>query len=208
VVETKLSILLVEDHLALRKGLELYLRGEGFSIAGVAESVGEGHRLFTDRRPDVVVLDVDLAGQSGVALAERILADEPDAALLIYTGLSDGDSVERAATCGARGFALKTGGPAELLAAIRVVAAGGFYVDPGLARILAPRASAASRLTEREREIFGLLANGLTGERAADVLCLSPETVRTHVRNGMRKLDAKTRAHAIALAVQLREIRL
>jgi DNA-binding NarL/FixJ family response regulator len=203
-----ISVLLVEDHLAVRKGLELILRNDGIQVAGVTASPAEAYRMYVARRPDVAVLDLSLAGQSGLDAAERILETEPDAGLLIYTGISDRDTIERAATSGARGFALKTGAPDEFLKAVRVVGAGGIYVDSGLARLLAPRISAGWRLTEREREVFSLLADGLTGEQAAERLVVSPETVRTHVRNGMRKLDARTRTHAVAIAVRLREISL
>jgi DNA-binding NarL/FixJ family response regulator len=203
-----ITVLLVEDHLTVRKGLELVLRDEGFRVAGVTDSVEEAYRMFTARRPDVAILDVRLGGESGADLAERILATDPDAGLLIYTGVSDRETIEQVATCGTRGFALKTGGPQELVRAIRAVAAGGVYVDPALAALLAPRVSAGARLTDREREVFDLLATGMTGEEVATELVVSPETVRTHVRNGMRKLDARTRTHAVAIAVRLREISL
>jgi DNA-binding NarL/FixJ family response regulator len=204
----EVSILLVEDHLALRKGLELLLRDEGFRVVGVAATVDEGYRMAAARRPDVAVVDVGLEDGSGMDLTEHILSDRPDAGVLVYTGLADQDSVERAANCGARGFVLKTSGPRELTGAIRTVASGGVYVDPTVAATLAPRVGRTALLTAREREILDLLAEGLTGEEAAKHLFLSPETVRTHVRNGMRKLHAKTRAHAIALALREREISL
>jgi len=202
------SVILVGDHLAVRTGLRLLLGREGVEVCGVTDSVDEGYRMFNARRPDVAVIDVELAQGSGVELAARILDQRPDAGVLIYTGLSERAAIERAANCGARGFALKSSGPTELVNAIRTVAAGGVSVDAGLARLLAPRASAGAVLTRREREVFDLLANGLPGEEVAAQLFLSPETVRTHVRNGMRKLGARTRVHAIALAVRLHEISL
>jgi DNA-binding NarL/FixJ family response regulator len=207
-INEPITVLLIEDHLTVRKGLELFLRGEGFRISGVTDSIDEAFRMFMARRPDVVILDLALGEQSGVELAGRVLAADPDAALLIYTGVSDQQTIDRAAACGARGFALKSGGPHDLVKAVQTVVAGGVYVDPGLASLLAPRVAAGWRLTAREREVFALLADGMTGEQAAEKLVVSPETVRTHVRNGMRKLDARTRAHAIAIAVRLREINL
>jgi DNA-binding NarL/FixJ family response regulator len=203
------SILLVEDHIAVRKGLEVLLRSEGFHVIGVAESAEQGYRMFTARRPDVAVVDVGLGEGSGVDLTERILADDPQAGVLVYTGMSEPAAIERAAGCGARGFALKTVGPHELMRAIRAVAAGGVHIDPAVAALLAPgNDGKPALLTGREREILDLLAAGKTGEEAAHELFLSPETVRTHIRNAMRKLDAKTRVHAVALAVREREITL
>jgi DNA-binding NarL/FixJ family response regulator len=202
------NVLLVEDHLALRKGLELLLRGEGFHVIGSAGTADEGLRMFTARRPQVAVLDVDLASGSGADLAKQILAMDPDAGVLVYTGLRDRATIEEVAACGARGFALKTGGPQELITAISAVARGGVYVDAAVAAMLAPRPSRAGVLTEREREILDRLATGLTGEEVAVELFLSPETIRTHLRNAMRKLGARTRVHAVAQAVRLREISL
>lgn len=201
-----INVLLVEDHLAVRKGLELVLRGAGFSVVGQAETAAEGLRLFKAGRPHVAIVDVGLADADGSELAAEILALDPAAGVLMYTGATDAARLERAAQTGARGFAHKTGSPQELIAAVCSVAQGGDYVDPAVAATLAPRASSAGRLSRREREILDCLAQGLTGEDAARRLFLSPETVRTHVRNAMRKLDAKTRVHAVALAVRLREI--
>jgi DNA-binding NarL/FixJ family response regulator len=200
------TVLLVEDHLALRKGMELLLRARGFFVVGVADTAEEGFRLYGSRRPDVAVIDIGLGEGSGVTVAEQILALDPDAGVLMYTGMVDRESIELAARCGARGFALKAGAPDDLVTAIRVVARGGVHVDPAVASLLAPSAAPGHVLTKREREILGLLAGGMTGEQAAGELFLSPETVRTHVRNAMRKLGAKTRVHAVALALRLREI--
>jgi DNA-binding NarL/FixJ family response regulator len=200
------TVLLVEDHLALRRGLEMLLRDRGFHVVGVGDSAEQGYRLFETRRPDVAVIDVGLGEGNGVALAERILKLDPDAGVLVYTGMTDRKSIDLAARSGARGFALKAGGPDELITAIRVVAAGGVHVDPAVATLLAPSTSSARVLTDREREVLALLATGMTGEQAAEALFLSPETIRTHVRNAMRKLGAKTRVHAVALALRLREI--
>lgn len=200
------TILIVEDHLALRRELEVVLRSAGMRVVGVAETAEEGFRLALNRRPDVSIIDVGLSDGEGVDLTRRILAEEPDAGVILYTGTPDADGLQAAAQSGTRGFALKTGGPGELETAIRVVAAGGIWVDPKLAAVLSPGMAKGSVLTAREREVLQLLAQGLTGQEASEQLVLSPETIRTHVRNAMSKLNAKTRAHAIALAVREGEI--
>jgi DNA-binding NarL/FixJ family response regulator len=202
------TILLVEDHLALRKGMELLLRARGFHVVGVTDSAEQGYRLFDARRPEVAVIDVALGDGSGVALAARILQLDPDAGVLVYTGITDRESLESAVRSGARGFALKAGGPAELASAITTVASGGVHMDPTIAALLAPSGAPVRLLTARERQILQLLATGMTGEQVAERLVVSPETVRTHIRNTMRKLDAKTRAHAIAIGLRLGEISL
>lgn len=202
----ELEVLVVEDHLALRKGLELLLRREGMRIAGVAARVGEAQGLLERRRHDVVLLDLKLADGSALPLLHEHLSRNPAAAVVIHTGESDPQSLDLAAHCGARGFVLKTAPASELVAALHAVADGGTYIDPALARLIASRRSSNSSaaLSGREREVLEKLASGLTGEEVAACLVLSPETVRTHIRNAMAKLGAHTRVHAVAMVVSER----
>jgi DNA-binding NarL/FixJ family response regulator len=205
----ELRVVIVEDHLAVRKGVELLLRSEGIRVIGVAETPRDGERIIMARKPDVAVVDVRLGDESGLDLARAVLADDPDAGILIYTAEEDQPILREALDCGARGFALKAGAPAELLAAIRAVAGGGEYVDPRIARMLElGEESTAHALSPREREVVGLLAEGLRSEEIAQRLNLSPLTVDTHSRNMMRKLGARTRVHALALAIRLHEVEL
>jgi DNA-binding NarL/FixJ family response regulator len=205
-----LQIVLVDDHLALRKGIELLLRAEGIRVTGSTATVEGGRDMVLARRPDVAVVDVGLDGGSGVDLARQVLARRPDTGILLYTGaMLDQTTFREALGCGARGVALKAGAPAELIGAIRTVAGGGQYVDPRLAALLDARERGAlCLLTRREREILDFLAGGLSGEEVAVRLVLSPQTVQTHVRNLMRKLGARTRVHALALALRHRETEL
>jgi DNA-binding NarL/FixJ family response regulator len=210
VVPVGISLAIVEDHVALRKGLELLLGREGFAVAGAAGDAREGYELVRRTRPDVAIVDVSLPGESGVELAKRLLSEDPELGILLYTGVEDAEILTQALDCGARGFALKSSPPEELRRAIRAVAAGEGYVDPAV-RPLILRSSATERiqvLSRREREVLDLLAQGLNGEQIAERLFLSPETVRTHVRNAMNKLEAHTRVHAIAIALRQGEITL
>jgi DNA-binding NarL/FixJ family response regulator len=205
-----LQIVLVDDHLALRKGIELLLRAEGIRVTGSTATVEGGRDMVLAREPDVAVVDVGLDGGSGIDLARQVLARRPDTGILLYTGgMLDQTTLREALGCGARGVALKAGAPAELIEAIRTVAGGGQYVDPRLAALLDARERGAlCLLTRREREILDFLAGGLSGEEVAVRLVLSPQTVQTHVRNLMRKLGARTRVHALALALRHRETEL
>lgn len=205
---TDTTVMLVEDHIALRKGLELLLRSRGFHVVGATDSAAAGFRMFEARRPDVAVVDVALRDGPALEMVESILETAPNAGVLLYTGMTDRESIDAAASSGARGFALKGGGPDELVTAILAVASGGVYLDPDVAATLAAGTPANGVLTPREREILQLLAGGTTGEEAARQLSLSPETVRTHIRNAMGKLDAKTRVHAISRAFRQGEITL
>jgi DNA-binding NarL/FixJ family response regulator len=195
---------LVEDHPALRQGLELLLGREGCEVVGTADGVAEALALVAETEPDVVVVDITLADGSGLDLTRRLLAEDPRRAIVIYTGSSDVDVLLDGLDSGARGYALKEGAPSELFEAIEVVAGGGTYVDPRLRpALLSQRATQRQpTLSAREREIMQLLAEGLTGEEVADRLFLSTETVKTHVRNAMTKLEARNRVHAIALALR------
>ena len=191
-----LRILIVEDQAAMARGLSLLLLREGMEIAGVAGNLAEADRLVAQRDVDVAILDADLDGEDGLRLVPAIRAR--GARVLMYTGVPV--PVARPPEETPDGVASKTGGPAELLAAIRDVAAGG---NPSDSRVhaRASRLPSLSCLTPREREIAALLARGLGGEEIAAQLFLSPYTVRTHIRNAMSRAGAKTRAHLIALAL-------
>lgn len=203
------TVVLVEDHVALRKGIELLLRSEGLSVIGVVDDVDCAYELVNRRRPDVVLVDIGLRGRSGIELARRLLDDDPDAGVLLYSGSADRDILADARRTGVRGFALKHGTPRELIGAIRSIAAGGSYFDPELSTLAAPpKPKSGNLLSRREREVLGLLANGMNGTAISRELMISSETVRTHVRNAMRKLTAKTRVHAVTLAIKRHEISL
>lgn len=205
-----LTVALVDDHLALRKGIELLLEHEGCRVVGSATEAAAAFELIRRSRPDVSVIDIALSGDSGVELTRRLLEHDPGLGILLYTGLQDRHALMEGLDSGARGFAMKAGLPEELLRAIRLVAGGGDYLDPRLSPLLVKRGtpSGERRLSVREADVLGLLAEGLTGEQIADQLVLSPETVRTHIRNAMVKLGARTRVHAIAMALRDGELTL
>ena len=204
------TLFIVEDHAALRRGVELLMRSEGVRVVGTAGDAAAAAELIPRRRPDVVLADIGLPGESGVELARRLLEEDPELGILLYTGLDDAGALREALDCGARGFALKAGDPGELIAAISLVAAGQGYVDPRLEPLLFARSTTEEIriLSVREREVLALLADGMSGEEVAKRLFLSPETVRTHIRNTMAKLEADTRVHAIAIALRRGEISL
>lgn len=198
-------LVVVEDHEALREGLKLLLGREGCEVVGVASNVEEGLGLITGLAPDVALVDIRLGGDDdGIALTRRALEADPGRRVVLYTGATDEELLFAGLDSGARGYALKDGTPSELMEAIRSVAAGKIYVDPRLRRALLSRriTQRVGVLSPREREIMDLLAQGLTGEAVAERLVLSSETVKTHIRNAMNKLEATTRVHAIAIALR------
>jgi DNA-binding NarL/FixJ family response regulator len=199
-----LSLVLVEDHQALREGLELLLDREGCAVLGTAGTAGEGRALIERLDPDVALVDIRLGEESGIDLTRHLVDADPARRVVLYTGSSDVELLISGLDSGARGYALKEGTPRELTSALATVAGGGTYVDPRLRPALLPRRATQRMpgLSKREREIMDLLAQGLTGEDVAEKLVLSSETVKTHIRNAMAKLEAHTRVHAVAIALR------
>jgi len=204
------KLIIVDDHEALREGLEVMLTHGGNEVVGVAGNVAAAMDLVSVADPDIAIVDIQLPDGSGIALTRELLQQRPDLGVILYTGDSDAELLYEGLDSGARGYALKAGSMDELLSAIERVAGGGSYVDPRLDRILlSPRATArVPQLSPREREIMHLMAEGRTAEAIGDEISVSVETVRTHVRNVIRKLQARNRVHAIAIALERGEIAL
>jgi DNA-binding NarL/FixJ family response regulator len=204
------KLVIIDDHEALREGLVALLGANGLEVVGEAGNVAAAMDLVDHADPDIAIVDIRLPDGSGIDLTRELLARRPGLGIVLYTGDSDADLLYEGLDSGARGYALKAGSMEELVGAIERIAAGGSYVDPRLDRILlSPRATAnLPQLSPREREIMHLMAEGMTAERIGEQLGVSVETVRTHVRNVIRKLRARNRVHAIAIALERGEIAL
>lgn len=205
---TKVAI--VDDHEAMREGLERLLADRGMQVVGTAGDIAAAVDVVAAGAPDIALVDIRLPDGSGIDLTRRLLADHPRLGVVLYTGHADAELLYGGLDSGARGYVLKAGSLSELAGAIESVAAGGTYVDPRLDRVLLS-ANATSRipqLSPRERQITHLMAEGMTAEAIGAELGVSVETVRTHVRNVIRKLRARNRVHAIAIALERGEIAL
>jgi len=200
------SLVLVEQHEALRDGLAVLLERRGFEVRGCATTAARGEEVIAESRPDVAVVGVDLPDERGTELVRRLNDRPPCPKFLIYTGLTDPDLLEAAYRSGARGLVAKPAGLDVLVDALREVWRGGRYFDRSFAPNGTNGNGSAKALSRRESEILTLLAQGLTGEEIAKRLVLSPETVRTHIRNAMEKLDARTRTEAVVKALDQEEI--
>lgn len=207
---SRTRLVIVEDHEAVRDALAALLALRGFEVAGSAGNVAAALDLVEHADPDVAVVDVGLPDGSGIELTRHLAERRPDLAVLIYTAVADAELLASGLDSGARGYALKTGSVEELVAAIERVAGGESYVDPRLDRVLlSPRSTdRVPQLSPRERQIMHLMAEGFTGEAVGARLGVSVETVRTHVRNVIRKLEARNRVHAIAIALERGDIAL
>jgi DNA-binding NarL/FixJ family response regulator len=201
------SLVLVDDHVALRDGLGVLLERRGFRVLATANSAGAGEEAIMEHDPGIAIIDLDLPDEPGMALIKRLVARGGDSKFLVYTGLTDPSLLSEALDSGADGFVAKPGGLSILVEGLREVSRGGSFRDPSLVKLSRLGGSAARLLSRREAEILELLSTGLTGEEIAERLVLSPETVRTHVRNAMRKLDARTRTEAVVRALEREEIR-
>ncbi len=202
-----LSVVLVDDHVALRQGLEVLLERKGVEVLAATGSANEALPLMRRCRPDVAIVDLDLPGESGTRLVERLRTRPFEAKVLIYTGSHDALTLADALETGAEGIVLKPSGLAPLVEALRAVHRGERYVGAEIREIIDLADGGDQLLTKRERDVFVLLAEGHSGEEVAVRLRLSAETVRTHVRNAMGKLQARTRTEAVVRAVAAGEIR-
>jgi DNA-binding NarL/FixJ family response regulator len=205
-----IRVLIVDDHGPFRDGLRALLTSAG-DMTVVGEAVdGEAAVEETLRsQPDVVLMDVNMAGIDGVAATRRIADGAPHVAVLVLTMDDHDDTVFAAILAGARGYLLKGAGRAELLRGIRAVASGEAIFGPAVARRLVaffdrptprPDPGAFPELTEREREILDLVARGRSNAEITAELGVSPKTVRNHVSNVFSKLQVRDRAEAIVRA--------
>jgi DNA-binding NarL/FixJ family response regulator len=202
-----IDLVVIEDHPVMRQGLEVLLERRGFNVLGSAATALEGERLLSEHSPDVAVIDLNLPDEPGLCLTRRLHARMPFLPILIYTATEDAAMLADALKSGAQGIVLKLGSLQELIDALRAVRCGNRYVDPRIRTLLEVQ-KAKPVLTARERQIFGRMAQGLNGTEIADELGISHETERTHVRNAMRKLDARTRTEAVVRALERRELAL
>lgn len=199
-----ISCLVADDHPVMVEAVCAFLTDHGIEIAGRAQNGHEALEKIEARRPDVALVDLRMPRISGVEVARRAARSTPETAVVLYTAYGDRAHLLEAIDAGARGFVLKEAPMADLGRAVEMVARGAVYVDPVLASTFT-RSGAADRLqtlTQREREILRLLADGHSNEEIGKRLFISAETVRTYVRKAMKKLEADTRTEAVAKALR------
>ena len=204
-----LRILVAEDHPLFRKGIISLLSSvPDFEIAGEATTGEEAVVRTADLQPDVVLMDLQMPGGNGIEATRKILQDSPNVRVLVVTLFEDEDSVFMALRAGARGYILKDADEEEMVRAIRAVGRGEAIFSPAIAeRVLSyfagPRPTmpqAFPTLTDREREILHLIAQGRPNPTIAKQLSLSTKTVGNYVSNIFTKLQVADRAQAIIRA--------
>jgi two-component system response regulator NreC len=205
----RIKVLVVDDHAVVRSGLRMLLDAEkDIEVVGEAGSVGEAVLETRASRPDVVLMDVVMPGQSGIEGIPAVLKEAPKAKVLLLSMQDDPQYVRQAFGAGAAGYVLKEAADTELVAAVHEVAAGGRYVHPALgAKLAAAEAEELARadsdpLSDREREVMRLLALGHTNQEIAKMLFISVRTAETHRAHIMQKLRLTTRAELVAYAIE------
>jgi DNA-binding NarL/FixJ family response regulator len=199
----EISVLIVDDHEVVREGLRLSLsRASHIRVIGEAADGAAAIGLVERRKPDVVIMDVRMPGMDGLEATKAILEVEPDAAVLIFTAFSERSLLARGLESGAKGYILKEAPHETLLRAVERVAKGEGYIDPALMPAFLSGKEGTDMLTAREREILQLLADGMSNADVAARLFISQETVKSHVRHILTKLEADTRTHAVAIALR------
>jgi DNA-binding NarL/FixJ family response regulator len=208
-MQRAIRVLIADDHPVFRFGLKALLEAEdGVEVAGEATGGLEAVALAAELTPDVILMDLNMPDLNGLEATRRILQANPETGILVIT-MFDDDSVFAAMRAGARGYILKGAEGDETLRAIRAVANGEAIFSPAIAaRVMQfmtrPAAFDADtpfpELTARERDVLGLVAEGLTNTAIAERLVLSPKTVRNHVSNIFSKLQVADRAEAIIRA--------
>jgi DNA-binding NarL/FixJ family response regulator len=202
--DTQVRVLVADDEPLVRSGLRLILDAEpDIEVVGEAGDGAQAVELARALRPDVVCMDVRMPGVDGLRATELVLRlPEPPHVLVVTTFEHDGYVLD-ALTVGASGFLLKRAGADEMVQAVRTVAVGQSLLYPQALRDLIrtrPRATAgAPVLTPREREVLGLVAQGMTNAEIAAALVVGVETVRTHVASVLAKLRARDRTQAVVL---------
>jgi len=200
--QPEITCLIVDDHEVVREGLRLSLsRSPNIRVVGEAQDGATAVAMTKRRKPDVVVMDVRMPGMDGLEATKAISMEVPESAVLIFTAYSERSLLSRGLESGAKGYILKEAPHDTLLRAITKVAGGETYVDPALMPAFFSK-DRDDMLTSREREILQLLADGMSNADAAARLFISQETVKSHVRHILAKLEADTRTHAVAIALR------
>ncbi len=207
--EDRLRVLIADDHPLFRQGLRVLVESaDDLTVVGEAQTGSDAIAQTLEKRPHVVLMDLNMPHLGGVEATRRIVAAHPQTRVLILTMFEEDESVFAAMRAGARGYLLKGSGRDEVLRAVRTVAAGEAIFGPAIAQRLtsyfASTAGGAPRpfpeLTAREHEVLELIARGNSNGEIAAALAVSLKTVRNHVSNVFTKLRVATRAQAIVKA--------
>lgn len=212
-----IRILIADDHGVMRKGLRLQLeQHEGLEVIGEASDGRDAVRLAEELRPDLVIMDIGMPNLNGVEATAQIVKHNPSIGVIILSVHSDEEYLLRALTAGAKGYLLKESADVDLLRAVQAVAQRKSFFSPTVAKMLLDDfvlqlkqrglQDSYDLLTDREKEVFQLLAEGKSAKEIASILNLSPYTIETHRTHIMQKLDLHSSVDLVLYAVRKRII--
>ncbi|HWU21602.1 MAG TPA: response regulator transcription factor [Nocardioides sp.] len=207
-----IRVMVVDDHPMWRDAVERDLTAAGFEVVATAATGGEAVSRFPAARPHVVVLDLQIPAPNGVEVTATVLSEDPSARVLILSASGEQDDVLEAVKAGATGYLVKSASGAELVDAVRRVAAGDSVFTPGLAALVlgefrrldrdGPETPPGEKLTPREIEILKMVAKGMGSHQIAELLVLSHRTVQNHTQNVLRKLQLRNRVELTRYAIE------
>ena len=203
----QVKVLLADDHAVVREGYRRLLeRTPDIHVLAETGTGEDAYRLFCELAPDVVVMDINLPGMSGIEATRRILAREPQAKVLIFSMHEEAMFASRALQAGARGYVTKASAPEVLVDAVRALAEGRPYISQDVAQQLALQTLPGQRLplnhlSPREFEVFRLLAEGRSVPEIAQVMCLSQKTIANYQSTIRQKLELTNAAQVVRLAM-------
>jgi len=202
------TVMLVDDHAVVRTGFRLLLQAaEDIDVIAEADSGEQACSRYPECRPDVVVMDLAMAGIGGIEAVKRIIAHDAAARILALSAHADASHPKRVLQAGALGYLSKRSAPETLIEAIRTVAARRMYIDASIAQLMAVQDVTGERnpveqLSAREFEVFVLLARGVSVNQIAETLHLSPSTIGTHLYNIKHKLAVSNQSELTLIAVR------
>jgi len=209
----KIRVLIADDHAIVREGIRLILAAhEDIEVVGEAQDGLETIKQVGELKPDVVLMDIAMPGLGGLEATIELAKTAPESRVLVLTQYDDAEYIYRFLRAGAAGYVLKKSVGSDLVSAIRAVAQGKSYIDSMIADkvirgYLEPEAATADlgfydKLSDREKTVFKLIAEGYTSRQIADTLVLSIKTVMTHRANIMEKLGIHNKTDLIKLAIR------
>jgi two-component system nitrate/nitrite response regulator NarL len=210
--EQDVRVLIVDDHQLFAEAVQITLEDFGMRVEGVATTAEEGLRRARELRPDLVLLDIGLPDRSGLAVGRALIEELPATKVVSVTALDDAQTIDEARRIGFAGYLTKDTPISQFARSLRT-AMGGTVVISRPRRTLEDvedhgAALLARQLTARELEVLALLVDGMSGREIARELCISTNTVRTHIQNILTKLQVRSRLEAVAFAVRHRIVQI
>ena len=196
------TVAIVDDHSVVRIGIKYVLMTDSeFKFVGEADDGAEAVSLVEKVHPDILLLDVRMPGTDGIAALKAVLAKFPDQRVVMLTMSDAEEDVYQAISLGARGYVIKDNSPGNIIGALKTVVSGELAVSEGVRSVYEARKSERG-LTGREKEILVLVSKGCSNVEIGDMLHLSPNTVKNHLKNLFETLGAADRAEAVAIGIR------